>query len=130
MRSDLNTSTSPTSSSSSIASGMIGCTTKILGFAISPSFLSCRPEGAPASRVRCRMIHHVKYRRPVVRCPCIAIPHRRAGHDERRCAGSMTSLDRIDRELRQSFQLPGGMPEITLEHDTTAVVIIDMQYLD
>lgn len=42
----------------------------------------------------------------------------------------MTSLDRIDRELRQSFQLPGGMPEITLEHDTTALVIIDMQYLD
>ena len=42
----------------------------------------------------------------------------------------MTTLDRIDRELRQSFQLPGGMPEITLEHDTTALIIIDMHHLD
>lgn len=42
----------------------------------------------------------------------------------------MTFVDRIDRELRQSFELPGGMPEITLERDATALVIIDMQHLD
>lgn len=39
-------------------------------------------------------------------------------------------LDRIDMELRQSFRLPGGMPEISVERGKTAVVVIDMQYLD
>lgn len=42
----------------------------------------------------------------------------------------MAVLDRIDRELRQSYQLPGGMPEITLERDAAALVVIDMQHLD
>lgn len=42
----------------------------------------------------------------------------------------MTSLDRIDYELRQSYELPGRMPEITLERDATALLIIDMQHLD
>ena len=42
----------------------------------------------------------------------------------------MTSLDRIDRELRQFYELPGAMPEITLERDATALVVIDMQHLD
>jgi ureidoacrylate peracid hydrolase len=40
------------------------------------------------------------------------------------------TVDRIDLELRQSFQLPGGMPEITLELGATALVVIDMQHLD
>ena len=40
------------------------------------------------------------------------------------------SLDRIDLELRQSFQLPGGVPEVTLERGATALLVIDMQYLD
>jgi nicotinamidase-related amidase len=39
-------------------------------------------------------------------------------------------LDRIDLDLRQSFRLPGGMPEIYVEQTRTALVIIDMQYLD
>ena len=42
----------------------------------------------------------------------------------------MTSIDRIDLELRQSYQLPGGMPPITLERATTALLVIDMQHLD
>jgi nicotinamidase-related amidase len=42
----------------------------------------------------------------------------------------MPELDRIDRELRQSFQLPGDMPALELERGATALVVIDMQYLD
>jgi ureidoacrylate peracid hydrolase len=40
------------------------------------------------------------------------------------------TVDRVDLELRQSYQLPGGMPEITLRRGETALLIIDMQYLD
>jgi nicotinamidase-related amidase len=42
----------------------------------------------------------------------------------------MTPVDRIDLELRQSYQLPGGVPPIELERATTALVVIDMQHLD
>jgi ureidoacrylate peracid hydrolase len=42
----------------------------------------------------------------------------------------MVSFDPLDLALRQSFQLPGGMPPVALERGATALVIIDMQYLD
>jgi ureidoacrylate peracid hydrolase len=39
-------------------------------------------------------------------------------------------LDSIDLEFRQNFRLPGGMPEIELVRGRTALVVIDMQFLD
>lgn len=42
----------------------------------------------------------------------------------------MVSLDPVDLAFRQEFQLPGGVPPVVLERDSTALVIIDMQYLD
>ena len=42
----------------------------------------------------------------------------------------MVYFDPLDLALRQSYQLPGGMPPITLERGAPALVIIDMQYLD
>jgi nicotinamidase-related amidase len=39
-------------------------------------------------------------------------------------------VDRIDRELRQAYRLPGGMPEVALERGATALLTIDMHYLD
>lgn len=42
----------------------------------------------------------------------------------------MRPLDRVDLEMRQSFRLPGGMPEVTFERGATALVIIDMHHLD
>ncbi|HEX3965861.1 MAG TPA: isochorismatase family cysteine hydrolase [Trebonia sp.] len=42
----------------------------------------------------------------------------------------MASLDPVDLAFRQEYRLPGGMPEVTLERGATALVIIDMQYLD
>jgi nicotinamidase-related amidase len=42
----------------------------------------------------------------------------------------MTPLDRIDLELRQSFELPGGMPDVAFEPGATALVVIDMHRLD
>ena len=42
-------------------------------------------------------------------------------------------MDEIDAELRQSFlqfKLPGNLPEIILDPDKTALLVIDMQYMN
>lgn len=42
-------------------------------------------------------------------------------------------MDEVDVELRHSFlqsKLPGNMPEIVLEREKTAVLVIDVQYMN
>src|SRR5206468_8774685 len=42
-------------------------------------------------------------------------------------------MDEVDVELRQSFlqsKLPGNIPEIVLEREKTAVLVIDVQYMN